>query len=69
VEIGQYDVEFIPQWAIKSQALETSLQNGQIQQGIDELPDHWVMYFDGFYTLNGAGAGVVVIAHEGDVFS
>jgi hypothetical protein len=37
--------------------------------GIDELPDHWVMYFDGSYTLNGAGAGVVVITHEGDVFS
>jgi ribonuclease HI len=36
-------------------------------RGIDELPDHWVMYFDGSYTLKGAGAGVVLIPPEGDV--
>jgi ribonuclease HI len=36
-------------------------------RGIDELPDHWVMYFDGSYTLKDAGAGVVLIPPEGDV--
>jgi ribonuclease HI len=36
-------------------------------RGIDELPDHWVMYFDGSYTLKGAGAGVVLIPPEGDI--
>jgi hypothetical protein len=36
-------------------------------QGIDKLPDHWVMYFDGSYTLKGAGVGVVLIPHESDV--
>jgi ribonuclease HI len=36
-------------------------------QGIDDLPDHWVMYFDGSYTLKGAGAGVVLIPPEGDM--
>jgi ribonuclease HI len=30
-------------------------------------PDHWVMYFDGSYTLKGAGAGVVLIPPEGDI--
>jgi ribonuclease HI len=35
--------------------------------GIDELPDHWVIYFDGSYTLKGAGAGVMLIPPEGDV--
>jgi ribonuclease HI len=35
-------------------------------RGIDELPDHWVMYFDGSYTLRGAGAGVVLIPPEGN---
>jgi hypothetical protein len=30
-------------------------------QGIDELPDHWVMYFDGSYTLKGAEAGAMLI--------
>jgi ribonuclease HI len=31
------------------------------------LSDHWVMYFDGSYTLKGAGAGVVLIPPEGDM--
>jgi ribonuclease HI len=31
------------------------------------LFDHWVMYFDGSYTLKGAGAGVVLIPPEGDI--
>jgi ribonuclease HI len=30
-------------------------------------PDHWVMYFDGSYTLKGAWAGVVLIPPEGDI--
>jgi hypothetical protein len=36
-------------------------------QGIDELPDHLVMYFDRSYTLKGAGAGVVLIPPKGDI--
>jgi ribonuclease HI len=35
-------------------------------RGIDDLPDHWVMYFDGSYTLKGAGADIVLIPPEGD---
>jgi hypothetical protein len=69
VEIGQYDVEFTPRGAIKSQALTDFLvewTNSGLQ-GIDELPDHWVMYFNGSYTLKGAGAGVMLIPLEGDV--
>jgi hypothetical protein len=31
------------------------------------LPDHWVMYFNGSYTLKGAVAGVVLIPPEGDI--
>jgi ribonuclease HI len=31
------------------------------------LSDHWIMYFDGSYTLKGAGAGVVLIPPEGDM--
>jgi hypothetical protein len=49
--------------------LQTSLQNGWIQvcESIDELPDHWVMHFDGFYTLKGVGVGIVLIPPECDV--
>jgi hypothetical protein len=32
---------------------------------MDELPDHWVMYFNESYTLKGAGVGVVLIPPEG----
>jgi hypothetical protein len=69
VEIGQYDVEFIPRRAIKSQALAYFIAEWMDSdlRGIDELPDHWVMYFDGSYTLKGVGAGVVLIPPEGDV--
>jgi hypothetical protein len=42
VEIGQYDVEFIPSWAIKSQALLDFITEWTDLGlwGIDELPDH-----------------------------
>jgi hypothetical protein len=33
-------------------------------RGVDELPDHWVMYFDRPYTLKGAGASVVLIPRK-----
>jgi hypothetical protein len=36
-------------------------------RGIDELTDHWIMYFDRSYTLKGAGASVVLIPPESDV--
>jgi hypothetical protein len=69
VEIGQYDVEFIPRRTIKSQALTYFIAEWTDLdvQGIGDLPDHWVMYFDRSYTLKGAGAGVVLIPPEGDI--
>jgi hypothetical protein len=69
VETGQYDVEFVPRWVIKSQALTDFIVEWTDLGlwGIDELPDHWVMYFNGCYTLKGAGAGVVLIPPKGDI--
>jgi hypothetical protein len=69
VEIGQYNVEFIPRRAIKSQALADFIAEWTDSglRGISDLPDHWVMYFDGSYTLKEAGAGVVLIPSEGDI--
>jgi ribonuclease HI len=68
VEIGQYDVEFILRRVIKSQALSDFIvkwTNSGLR-GIDELPDHWVIYFDGSYTLKGVRTGVVLIPPKGD---
>jgi hypothetical protein len=69
VEIGQYDIEFVPRPAIKSQALVHFIAEWTNSglQGIVELPDHWVMYFDETYSLKGVGAGVVLISPEGDI--
>jgi hypothetical protein len=69
VEIGQYDIEFVPRWVIKFKALANFIikWTDLDLRGIDELPDHWVIYFDGSYTLKGAGAGVVLIPPEGDI--
>jgi hypothetical protein len=63
VEIGQYDVEFVPQQTIKSQALTNFIAEWTDSglQGISDLTDHWVMYFDGSYILKGAGASIMLI--------
>jgi hypothetical protein len=66
VEIDQYDVEFVSRRAIKSQTLVDFIvewTNSGLR-GINELPDHWVMYFDGSYTLKGAWVAVVLIPTE-----
>jgi hypothetical protein len=69
MEIRQYDVEFVLRWAIKSQALTDFIAEWMDSdvRGISDLSDHWVLYFDRSYTLNGAGAGVVLIPPEGDM--
>jgi ribonuclease HI len=62
-------VEFVPQRAIKSQALEDFIVKWTDSglRGIDELPDRWIMYFDGSYTLKGLGTSVMLIPPESDV--
>jgi hypothetical protein len=63
MEVGQCDVEFLPRQAIKSQALIdfiTEWMDSDVR-GIGDLSNHWVMYFNGSYTLKGAGAGIVLI--------
>jgi hypothetical protein len=69
MKIGQYDIEFIPRRAIKSEALTYFIAEWTDSglRGIDDLPDHWVMYFNGSYTLKETWAGVVLIPPEGDM--
>jgi hypothetical protein len=69
MEVGQYDVEFVPWWTIKSQALADFIVEWTDLglRGIGVLLDHWIMYFDGLYTLKGARASVVLIPPEGDM--
>jgi hypothetical protein len=69
VEIGQCDILFVPRRAIKSHALANFIAEWMDSGlwGINELPNHWVMYFDGSFTLKGAGADIVLIPPEGDI--
>jgi hypothetical protein len=71
VEIDHYDIEFIPWRAIKSQALADFIAEWADSGlwGIDELPNHWMMYFDGSYTLKGVGASVVLLPPERDILN
>jgi hypothetical protein len=69
VEISQYNIEFVLRWVIKYHALVdfiAELTDSGLR-GINELPDQWVMYFDGSYTLKGAGADIVLIPPESDI--
>jgi ribonuclease HI len=69
VKIEQYNVEFVPRRTIKSQALTYFIAEWTDSdvRGIGDLPDHWIMYFDGSYTLKGAGDGVMLIPPECDM--
>jgi hypothetical protein len=56
--------EFVPQRVIKSQALAYFIVEWTDSElrGVDELPNHLVMYFNGSYTLKGAAAGVMLFS-------
>jgi ribonuclease HI len=40
----------------------------ETQQPPPVTQEHWSMYFDGSFTLNGAGGGIVLISPKGDHF-
>ena len=53
--------EFIAEW--------TSTPDEQIQETVlpgKEADRDWIMYFDGAFSLQGAGAGVLLVAHTGE---
>jgi hypothetical protein len=62
VELGEFDLEFCPRQAIKSQILVDFVSEWtETQQSPPaEKPEHWKMYFDG--SLNLEGAGVLFIS-------
>jgi ribonuclease HI len=68
VELGEFDLEFCPRQAIKSQILADFISEWtETQQPPPaEEPEHWKMYFDGSLNLEGAGAGVLFISPQGD---
>ncbi|XP_059310872.1 uncharacterized protein LOC132062290 [Lycium ferocissimum] len=76
----QFEITYIPQKAVKGQALADFLADHPIPDDwelTDELPDEdamvveiqspWKMYFDGAAQRDGAGAGVVFVTPQGEV--
>jgi hypothetical protein len=68
VELGEFDLEFCPRQAIKSQILADFVSEWtETQQPPPaEKPEHWKMYFNGSLNLEGVGAGVLFISPQGD---
>ena len=68
VELGALEINFKPRTAIKSQALVDFLAEWWENQipAPQNIPEHWVMYFDGSLKIDGGGAGVLFISPKGE---
>ena len=68
VELGALEINFKPRTAIKSQALVDFLAEWWENQILapHNIPEHWVMYFDGSLKLNIGGTGVLFISPKGE---
>jgi ribonuclease HI len=66
VELGEFEIDFCPRQAIKSQILADFVSEWtEIQMPPPkERPEHWIMYFDGALDLEGAGACVLLISPQ-----
>ncbi|KAL4031315.1 hypothetical protein IC575_009591 [Cucumis melo] len=75
--LQQYDIVYIPQKAVKGQALADFLADHLVPSNwklCDDLPDEevlfvesmepWIMFFDGAARRSGAGVGIVFISPE-----
>jgi hypothetical protein len=70
VELGALTLDFKPQTAIKSQVLVDFMaewRENQVEAPAN-LPEHWVMYFNGSLKLGGGGAGVLFISPTREQF-
>jgi ribonuclease HI len=68
VELGALSIDFKPRTAIKSQAQADFMAEWRENQvaAPSNMPEHWVMYFDGSLKLRGSGAGVLFISPIGE---
>jgi ribonuclease HI len=68
VELGEFEIEFCPRQAIKSQILADFVSEWtEIQMPpLKEQPEHWIMYFNDTLNLEGVGVGVLLISPQGE---
>jgi hypothetical protein len=68
IELGQFDLEFVPRNAIKGQALADFLAEFTNLPKVEEpeMERKWVIYVDGSLTRKNGGAGIVLVTPEGE---
>jgi ribonuclease HI len=68
IELGQFDLEFVPRNAIKGQALADFLVEFTNMPEIEEpnMDRKWVVYVDGSSTKKKGGAGIVLVTPKGE---
>jgi ribonuclease HI len=68
IELGQFDLEFVPRNAIKGQALADFLVEFTNMPEIEEpnMDQKWVVYVDGSSTKKKGGVGIVLVTPEGE---
>ena len=68
VELGALEIKFKPRATIKSQSLVDFLAEWRENQipTPPNVPEHWVMYFDGSLKLEGGGVEVLFISPNGE---
>jgi ribonuclease HI len=71
IELGQFDLEFIPRNAVKGQALADFLVEFTNMPEIEEpyMERKWVVYIDGSSTKKKGGAGIVLFTLDGEELS
>ena len=68
IELGEYDIDFQPQQAIKGQALADFIVECTHEgESWSEEIKEWNMLMDGASNSQGSGAGVVLISPKGDI--
>ncbi|XP_059436411.1 uncharacterized protein LOC132169391 [Corylus avellana] len=68
IELGEFDIEFLPRNSLKGQALADFLAQFTNLPDITSWPsdETWVIYVDGSSTKKHGGAGVVMITPDGE---
>jgi ribonuclease HI len=71
IELGQFDLEFVPRNAIKGQALADFLAEftNLPETEESEIERKWVIYVDGSSTRKNGGAGILLITPDGEELS
>jgi ribonuclease HI len=65
IELGQFDLEFVPRNAIKGQVLADFL--AELTNLLEAEEERiWIIYVDGSSTKKSGGAGIVIVTPEGE---